>query len=60
MIQKLETYKLQVYYILLMNLLLDITSVNIFPCLLQISVMSYFFIKKQKQNPKATLLKASC
>jgi len=60
MIQKLETYKLQVYYILLMNLPLDIMSVDIFPCLLQIPVMSYFFIKKQKQNPKATLLKASC
>ena len=42
-----------------MNLPLDITSVDIFPCLLQIPVMSYFFIKKQKQNPKATLLKAS-
>lgn len=41
-----------------MNLPLDIISANIFPCLLQIPVMSYFFIKKQ--NPKATLLKASC
>lgn len=41
-----------------MNLPLDIMSANIFPCLLQIPVMSYFFIKKQ--NPKATLLKASC
>lgn len=40
-----------------MDLLLDITDVNIFPYLLQISIMSYFFTKKE--NPEIALPKAS-